>query len=153
MHDLACSQQSDDEAMATMTEDTRPLAYGYVRLEDVDHEAAARHRQAIGRRCIQDGFRLISTFCDLDCDGTTLARSALTELLQALRVAPQAVVVVPDVTHLSPAESICGALLLLLHRSEHRLITLQEINGRVDGLGVIAHAASLDDGPNPEPSS
>lgn len=135
-----------------MTDDTRPPAYGYVRLDDVDHQTAARHRQAIGHWCVRDGFRLIATFCDLDCDGTTLARSALTELLQALREVPQAVVVVPDLVHLSPAESIRGALLLLLHRSEHRLITLQEINGRLDELDVTVHAASLSDGPNPEPS-
>lgn len=145
--------QPDDEAMATMSDDTRPLAYGYVRLDDVDHQAAALYREAIGRRCADDGFRLLCTFCDLDCDGTTLARSALTELLQALRMAPQAVVVVPDLGHLSPAESIRGALLLLLHRSEHRLITLQETGGQLDQLGVAAHPASLDDGPNPEPSS
>jgi DNA invertase Pin-like site-specific DNA recombinase len=110
-----------------MPVDARPPAYGYVRLDDGDHQAAARHRQAIGRWCVRDGLRLIATFCDLDCDGTTLARSALTELLQALREAPQAVVVVPDVKHLSPAESIRGALLLRLHRGEHQLVTLEEI--------------------------
>lgn len=132
-----------------MTEDDRPLAYGYVRLEDIDHQTAARHRREIGRWCVRDGFRLISTFCDLDCDGTTLARAALTELLQALRVAPQAVVVVPDLGHLSPAESIRSALLLLLHRGEHRLVTLREADG-LDALGVAVRSASLDGGPNAE---
>lgn len=116
-----------------MSVDTRPLAYGYVRLDDVDHQTAARYRHAIGLWCVQDGFRLISTFCDLDCDGTTLARSALTDLLQALRDAPQAVVVVPDMMHLSPAESIRGALLLRLHRGEHQLVTLEEIADLPDG--------------------
>lgn len=133
-----------------MTEDTRPLAYGYVRMNDVDHETAARHRWAIGRRCAQEGRRLICTFCDLDCDGTTLARSALSELLQALRVAPQAVVVVPDLTHLSPAQSIRSALLLLLHRSEHQVITVEESDGQTDEVGVTAHAVRLGNGDAPK---
>lgn len=128
-----------------MTVDTRPLAYGYVRLDEVDRELATRWRAAIGDRCAADDLRLVYTFCDLDCDGATLARSALTELLQALRVAPQAVVIVPNLLHLSPAESIRGALLLLLHRSEHQLVTLQETNGQPDELGVIAHTVRLGD--------
>jgi DNA invertase Pin-like site-specific DNA recombinase len=119
-----------------MTVDTRPLAYGYVRLNEVDREAATRWRAAIGDRCVRDGRRLVTTFCDFDCDGSILARPALTELLVALRAAPQAAVVVPDLTHLSAAQSIRGALLLLLHRTEHQLVTLQEANGQPNGLGI-----------------
>lgn len=119
-----------------MTGDARPLVYGYVRVNEVDHEAAGRYRLDIGRRCADDGLRLVCTFCDLDCDGTTLARSALTELLRVLPSAPQAVVMVPDLAHLSPAESICGALLSLLQRSAHQVVALQEANSQLAERGV-----------------
>jgi DNA invertase Pin-like site-specific DNA recombinase len=125
--------------------DTRPLAYGYVRLDEPDHQAVSQFRRSIAERRARDGLRLANTFCDLGSDGSTVARPALADLLEALKAAPNATVVAPDLTHLSPYESIRSVLLLLLHRTEHQVLTVRETNGKPDDLGVTAHSVGLGD--------
>ena len=119
--------------------DNRPLAYGYVRMEEVDHDAVAEFRQGIAECCDREDLRLATTFCDLGDDGSTLARPALANLLEALKATPSAKLVVPDLTHLSPYEVIRSALLLLLHRQEHQLLVATEPNGKLDECGVTQH--------------
>jgi DNA invertase Pin-like site-specific DNA recombinase len=125
--------------------DTRPVAYGYVRLDEPDHEAVSQFRRSIAVRCGQGDFRLANTFCDLGSDGSTLARPALADLLEVLKTAPGATVVVPDLTHLSPYESIRSVLLLLLHRAEHQLLAVKETNGKHDDADMAAHRIGIAD--------
>jgi DNA invertase Pin-like site-specific DNA recombinase len=125
--------------------DTRPLAHGYLRLDEPDHAAVAQLRRDIADRCAQEGLRLINTFCDLGSDGSTLVRPALASLLEALKTAPNATVVVPALTHLSPYESIRSVLLLLLYRTEHQLITVKETNGKQDDADLAAHRVGIAD--------
>ena len=120
--------------------DNRPMAYGYVRLEETDHDAVAQFRQAIAACCDREDLRLATTFCDLGDDGSALARPALADLLEALKATPSAKLVVPDLTHLSPFTVIRSALLLLLHRTEHQLLVVTEANGKLDDCGVTQHA-------------
>jgi DNA invertase Pin-like site-specific DNA recombinase len=120
--------------------DNRPVAYGYVRLEEVDHDAVAQFRQDTAACCEREDLRLVGTFCDLGDDGSTLARPALANLLEALKDTPSAKLVVPDLNHLSPYEVIRSALLLLLHRTEHQLLVATEANGKLDDCGVTQHA-------------
>jgi DNA invertase Pin-like site-specific DNA recombinase len=125
--------------------DNRPVAYGYVRLEEVDHDAVAQFRQDIAAGCEREDLRLASTFCDLGDDGSTLARPALAKLLEALKATPSAKLVVPDLTHLSPVGVIRSALLLLLHRTEHQLLVANEPNGKLDDCGVTQHGVWIGD--------
>lgn len=127
--DSQCRVRRDREA------DSRPIAYGYVRMDEGDEGTCAPLRLNVAACCQRDELRLLKTFCDLGCDGSTLARPALANLLEALKVTPNAVLVVPDHNHLSPHESIRSALLLLLHRTEHRLVVIQDANGRAANLG------------------
>lgn len=120
--------------------DNRPVAYGYVRLEETDHDVVAQFRQDIAACCEREDLRLAKTFCDLGDDGSTLARPALAELLAALKDMPSAKLVIPDLGHLSPYEVIRSALLLLLHRPEHQLLVATEPNGKADDLGVTQHS-------------
>jgi hypothetical protein len=119
--------------------DNRPVAYGYVRIEDADHDAVAQFRQAIAACCDREDLRLATTFCDLGDDGSTLARPALASLLEALKATPSTKLVVPDLNHLSPFGVIRSALLLLLHRTEHQLLAALEPNGKLDDCGVTQH--------------
>jgi hypothetical protein len=116
--------------------DNRPVAYGYVRMDELAHDAVAQVRQDIAACCEREDLRLAKTFCDLGDDGSTLARPALANLLEALRAMPGAKLVVSDLGHLSPFTAIRSALLLLLHRSEHHLLVAGEPNGKVDDFGV-----------------
>jgi Resolvase, N terminal domain len=120
--------------------DNRPVAYGYVRMEETDHDAVAQFRQAIAACCDREDLRLATTFCDLGDDGSTLARPALANLLEALKATPSAKLVVPDLGHVSPFGVIRSALLLLLHRTEHQLLVATEPNGKLDDCGVTQHA-------------
>ena len=134
--------------------DDRPVAYGYVRLEETDHDAVAAFRQDVAACCEREDLRLVTTFCDLGDDGSTLARPALANLLEALKDTPSAKLVVPDLNHLSPYEVIRSALLLLLHRTEHQLLIAVEPNGKQDDCGVTQHAIWIgeDDDAAGEPS-
>ncbi len=134
--------------------DNRPVAYGYVRIEEADHDAVAQFRQAIAACCNREDLRLATTFCDLGDDGSTLARPALANLLEALKDTPSGKLVVPDLTHLSPFTVIRSALLLLLHRTEHQLLVVTEANGKLDDCGVTQHGVWIgqDDDAQGEPS-
>jgi Resolvase, N terminal domain len=121
--------------------DHRPVAYGYVRMDEAAHEAVAQVRQDIAACCEREDLRLAKTFCDLGDDGSTLARPALANLLEALKATPSATLVVPDLGHLSPFTVIRSALLLLLHRTEHQLLVASEPNGKVDDFGVTQYGA------------
>jgi DNA invertase Pin-like site-specific DNA recombinase len=134
--------------------DNRPVAYGYVRLEETDHDAIVEFRQNVAACCEREDLRLATTFCDLGDDGSTLARPALANLLEALKDTPSAKLVVPDLNHLSPYEVIRSALLLLLHRTEHQLLIATEPNGKLDDCGVTQHGVWIgeDDDAADEPA-
>jgi len=121
--------------------DNRPVAYGYMRIgmDETDHEAVSQCGQDIAACCEREDLRLANTFCDLGDDGSTLARPALANLLEALKDAPSAKPVVPDASHLSPFTVIRSAL-LLLHRQEHQLLVAREPNGKLDNSGVLQHS-------------
>ena len=123
--------------------DSRPVAYGYARMDETDHEAVAQFRRDIAACCEREDLRLVNTFCDLGDDGSTLARPALANLLEALKATPSAKLVVPDLNHLSPFAVIRSALLLLLHRTEHQLLVAREPNGKLDDFGVTQHGVFI----------
>jgi DNA invertase Pin-like site-specific DNA recombinase len=120
--------------------DTRPVAYAYIRMDEADNEALAQFRRDIAAYCTREDLRLMSTFCDLGDDGRALARPALANLLEALKAMPDAKLVVPDLNHLSPFQTIRSALLLLFHRTEHQVRVVQELNGKLDDCGVTQHS-------------
>jgi DNA invertase Pin-like site-specific DNA recombinase len=124
--------------------DHRLVAYGYVRMDELAHDAVAQVRQDIAACCEREGLRLAKTFCDLGDDGSTLARPALANVLEALKTAPGATLVVPDMNHLSPSTLIRHALLLVLHRTEHRLLVANELNGHTDDFGVTQYGVWVD---------
>jgi Resolvase, N terminal domain len=134
--------------------DNRPVAYGYVRMEEADHDAVAQFREDIAACCEREDLCLVTTFCDFGDDGSTLARPALANLLEALKAMPSVKLVVPDLGHLSPFQPIRGALLLLLHRTEHQLLVAHEPNGKLDDCGVTQHGVWIgqDDDSAGEPS-
>jgi DNA invertase Pin-like site-specific DNA recombinase len=112
------------------------VAYGYVRVDDTDGEAVAQFRRDIAACCVREELRLANTFCDLGDDGSTLARPALGNLLEALKATPSATPVVPDLNHLSPFPTIRSVLLLTLHRTEHQIVIAHEPNGRAHNFGA-----------------
>jgi Resolvase, N terminal domain len=130
--------------------DNRPVAYGYIRMEEADHDAVAQLRQDIATCCEREDLRLVGTFCDLGDDGSTVARPALANLLEALKAVPSAKLVVPDLNHVSPFAVIRNALLLLLHRTEHQLLVATEPNGKLDDCGVTQHGVWIGQDNNPE---
>lgn len=124
-----------------------PVAYGYIRVEVPDEDTVSRLRQEIGAFCETESVHLVNVFCDRGIDGSTLARTGLTDLLDTLKQVPQAALVVPDLGHLSPYDSIRSVLVRRLHRSQHRLLVVSDTDGAIDfGGSDLAAGPDIDGG-------
>lgn len=119
-----------------------PPAVAYIRLDDdEDPHAFAVLLKDIADCCIREGLRLTRTFTDRGYDGRELARPGIVELQQTLKKKPGLVVVVPTLEHLSPADSIRRALVLMICHLEGRIIVANKESD--DGDGVAAGDAEV----------
>ena len=121
----------------------QPPAVGYFRLDDDEAGADvfAGHLQAIAVCCQQEGLRLVRSFADRGYDGRELARPGIVELQQALKDTPGLAVVLPTLEHLSPADTIRRALVLMIRHLDGRIVVAnKESAGNVGDSGAPEHA-------------
>lgn len=110
-----------------------PPAVAYVRLDDDEDEVVfALLLKDIAACCLREGLRLARTFTDRGYDGRELARPGIVALQQSLKDTSGLAVVLPTLEHLSPADSIRRALILMI----------RNLNGRI----VVANKEPGDDG-------
>jgi hypothetical protein len=102
-------------------------AVGYVRLDDdAGADVLASHLKDIADCCQREDLRLKQTFMDRGYDGTQLARPGIVELQQALKDIQGLAVVLPTVEHLSPADAIRRALVLMIRRLDGHLVIIHK---------------------------
>jgi hypothetical protein len=106
--------------------DSRPVAYGYLRLDSPDEPFIALLRTTIEEFCVTQNLRLVTTFCDRGSDGMESARPGLSGLLDVLRTVHRAVVVTPKLTHLSPDEALRAALTRQVVRLGSRVAIVED---------------------------
>jgi hypothetical protein len=100
-----------------------PPAVAYLRLaDDEDHTTFALLLKDIAACCLREGLRLTRTFTDRGYDGKELARPGIVELQQALKDNSGLAVVLPTLEHLSPADSLRRALVLMIRHLEGHII-------------------------------
>lgn len=100
-----------------------PPAVAYLRLDDdEDENVFADLLKAIADRCLRERLRLTRTFTDRGYDGRELARPGIVELQQALKDTSGLAVVVPTLEHLSPADTIRRALILMIRNLDGRIV-------------------------------
>ena len=128
--------------------DTRPVAYGYLRMEAPDEADIARKRKVIGEFCRDQNLRLVTIFCDRGSDGMESARPALAGLLDVLQTVHSAVLVVLDLDHLSPDEALRTALARQVVRLGGRVATVEETRPAPDETAVHVDETSLPCGDN-----
>jgi DNA invertase Pin-like site-specific DNA recombinase len=106
--------------------DLRPVAYGYLRAEHPQDLGAEALRLALGCFCEAQEWRLVTVFCDRDCDGSETARVGFTAVLDVLRLPSSALLVVPSLEHLSPDALVREGLLRQVQRTGARLVVVDE---------------------------
>jgi hypothetical protein len=120
----------------------QPPAVGYIRMDDDDDpHAFAGLLKDIAACCLRNGLRLTRTFTDRGYDGKELARPGIVELQQALKDTPGLAVVVPTLEHLSPANTIRYALVLVIRRLDGRLLIAHEVDAP-NGVSLAAQDAA-----------
>jgi hypothetical protein len=102
-------------------------AVGYLRLaDDTDVDVFAALLKEIAACCQREDLFLKHTFVDRGYDGTQLARPGIVELQQALKDTQGLAVVLPTLEHLSPADSIRRALVLMVRRLDGHLVVIHK---------------------------
>lgn len=121
----------------------QPAAVAYLRLDDDEDEAVfASLLKDIAACCLREGLRLTRTFTDRGYDGRELARPGIVELQEALKESPGLTVVVPTLEHLSPADIIRRALVLMIHHVEgHIVVASKERDGQPEAPNGVSLAA------------
>lgn len=104
---------------------SRPAVYGYLRTDDRNEAAVAGARAKLQRFCAQRDWRLVTVFCDRDCDGTDMARPGFAAALDALALPESTTLVVASLDHLSPDETVRAALMSMVRRVGARVVVAE----------------------------
>lgn len=107
----------------------KPLAHGYIRMEEPDETEIALMCKDIGSHCTLNGFRLGSIFVDRGVPDDVFARTGFLDLLDALRLTQAHAVVVPEVEHLSRQAFIQDALKRMVEQASAEVLVVYETNG------------------------
>lgn len=110
----------------------RHVAYGYVRADEPNEDEIAALRQEIAAYCRTEDLRLVTVFCDRGYDGSELARPGFSALLDALALPESTHLVVPDLYHLSPNDTIRDGLSRQINRTGVTVAVVREPNGALD---------------------
>lgn len=111
----------------------QPPAVGYLRVDDDADERFAVLLKEIAACCLREELRLVRTFTDRGYGGSQLARPGIVEMREALIETTGLVVVIPDLNHLSPSDSIRGPLMLMIHRLGGKLVVAQGTSSSGEG--------------------
>lgn len=123
-----------------------PSAIGYICIDEPDEQVIAAWLNEIAACCSRERLRLICTVADRGYDGRDLARPGIVELQQALKDQPGLAVVLPTLEHLSPADSIRRALVLMIRHLGGRLVVVNKVTGDVAPESAEAESEAGDGG-------
>lgn len=98
-------------ASASIGDDLVPTAFGYLRLSRSDGRKLTRLRSEVAAYCTSENLALELVLADSGISGLKLVRPGWTALLDLLgRAASGAIVVVPDLSHISEDQMIRAEL-------------------------------------------
>ena len=115
--------------------DTRPAVYGYLRTDDTDEDTVSSLRTDLRIFCAARDWRLVTVFCDRGSDGSETARPGFAAALDVLALPASMTLVVPNLAHLSPEETVRAALASMVRRAGATVVVAEASNGRPDTGG------------------
>ncbi|PRY40513.1 recombinase family protein [Umezawaea tangerina] len=111
---------------APQAETSRPVVYGYLRLEEPDNDQIAMLCKELSSYCAEAGFLLASVFVDREVPGKQVKRPGFAGVIDVLDLASSHGVVVPHLDHLSIDNEVLAFLRRLIRRRGSVLLVVHE---------------------------
>lgn len=107
----------------------KPVVYGYIRVIEPDETEIVRQRNALGKFCSRNDYRLGAIFVDRGVSDEVFARTEFTRLLDAARETGAYGVAVPTLDHLSSDVFVRDALVRMVALTGASMFVVDESNG------------------------